>query len=143
MSRKITARFVWAVLSTLLEEAALVLIVLLGLPRLGVQLPQWGLIILLIGLMVAWGASAIIFYRKGSRALKLKPVVGLPGMIGGRGEVVSQLAPEGMVKIKGELWVAKSVSGRMDPGDEVIVVEQDRLKLIVRKSSASDLGKAE
>ena len=143
MSRKITARFVWAVLSTLLEEAALVLIVLLGLPRLGVQLPQWGLIILLIGLMVAWGASAIIFYRKGSRALILKPVVGLPGMIGGRGEVVSQLAPEGMIKIKGELWVAKSASGRMDPGDEVIVVEQDRLKLIVRKSSASDLEKAE
>ncbi len=143
MSKKITARFVWAVLSTLLEEAALALIVLLGLPRLGVQLPQWGLIILLIGLMVAWGAGATIFYWKGSRALKLKPVVGLPGMIGGKGKVVSQLAPEGMVKIKGELWVAKSVSGRIDPGDKVIVMEQDRLKLIVRKSSASDLEKAE
>ncbi len=143
MSKKITARFVWAVLSTLLEEAALALIVLLGLPRLGVQLPQWGLIILLIGLMVAWGAGATIFYWKGSRALKLKPVVGLPSMIGGKGKVVSQLAPEGMVKIKGELWVAKSVSGRIDPGDKVIVMEQDRLKLIVRKSSASDLEKAE
>jgi len=142
MSRKITPRFVWAVLSTLLEEAALALIVLLGLPRLGVQLPQWGLALLII-VMIAWGTITIIFYRKGSRALKLKPVVGLPGMIGGRGEVVSQLAPEGMIKIKGELWVAKSASGRMNPGDEVIVVEQDRLKLIVRKSSASDLEKAE
>lgn len=142
MSRKITPRFVWAVLSTLLEEAALVLIVLVGLPRLGVQLPQWGLALLII-VMIAWGTITIIFYQKGSRALKLKPIVGLPGMIGGRGEVVSQLAPEGMIKIKGELWVAKSASGRMNPGDEVIVVEQDRLKLIVRKSSTGDLEKTE
>ena len=47
--------------------------------------------------------------------------------------------PEGMVRIKGELWRAKSASGRMDTGEEVTVVRQDGLKLIVRKRSPGDL----
>lgn len=52
--------------------------------------------------------------------------------------MVSRLAPEGLVRVEGELWVAKSARGKIDPGGEVIVVGQDGLKLIVRKSSTSD-----
>ena len=130
-----TIRLILAILSTLLEEAALVAVVLLGLPRLGIHLPLAGL----IGLMAAWGAYSVITYRMGSRALRRKPVSGLIAMLGSEGEVVSPLAPEGLVRIKGELWRAKSTSGRMDTGEEVTVVGQDRLKLIVRKRSPSDL----
>ncbi len=124
-----------AIFSTLLEEAALVAIVLWGLPQLGIHIPLPGL----IAIMVAWGAGSIIIYRMGSRALKRKPVVGLPTMIGGKAKVVSPLVPEGMVKMKGELWVAQSTGGTVDAGEVVIVVSQDALKLIVRKGSPSDL----
>ena len=130
-----TARLVLAIISTFLEEAAIVVIVLWGLPQLGIQIPLAGL----IALMVAWLAFSVFTYQMGSRALRRKPVVGLPAMVGSKGKVVSPLAPEGLVRIKGELWVAKSTSGRIDIGEEVIVVGQDGLKLIVHKGGTSDL----
>jgi len=126
-----TGRLILAIFSTLLEEAALVAIVLWGLPRLDIKIPLPGL----IALMVAWGAFSVFIYRMGSRALRRKPVAGLPTMVGSRGKVVSPLAPEGFVKIKGELWEAKSLSGKISTSEEVMVVEQDGLKLIVRKGS--------
>ena len=121
-----------AIISTLLEEAALVVIALWGLPKLGIQIPLAGL----ITLMVAWCAWSVYTYRMGSRALKMKPV--LPTMVGSKGKVTSPLVPQGLVRIKGELWIATSTSGEIDIGEEVIVVEQDGLKLIVDKGSASD-----
>jgi len=128
------ARLVLAIISTLLEETAIAVIVLLGLPQLGIRIPLAGL----IALMAAWSAYSVIIYRMGSRALRKKPVVGLSDMVGSKGKVVSPLAPEGIVRIKGELWVAKSESGEMNPGGEVIVIGQDGLKLVVRKSSTGD-----
>jgi len=128
-------RLIIAIVSTVLEEAALAVGVLWGLPKLGIHIPLWVLIIV----MLAWGAYTITTYRMGSRALRRKPVDGLTAMLGSEGKVVSPLAPEGMVRIKGELWRAKSASERMDTGEEVTVVGQDRLKLIVRKRSPDDL----
>ena len=132
---KMTARLIFAILSTLMEEAALVVIVLWGLPQLGIQIPLAGL----IALMAAWLAFSVFIYQMGSRALRKKPIVGLPAMVGSKGKVVSPLAPEGLIKIKGELWVAKSAGRRIDAGEEIIVVGQDGLKLIVRKGNANDL----
>ena len=130
-----SARLIWAIVSTLLEEAAIAAIVLWGLPRLDIEIPLAGL----IAVMVAWGAYSVTTYRRGSRALKKEPLCGLPDMVGSQGEVVSPLVPEGLVRIKGELWQAESASGRMDTGEEITVVGQDGLKLIVRKSSAGNL----
>jgi len=89
--------------------------------------------------MLAWGAYTVITYRMGSRALRRKPIPGLLDMAGSEGKAVSPLAPEGMVRIKGELWMAKSAGGKIDTGEEVTVVGQDGLKLIVRKRSPGDL----
>jgi len=129
-SNKMTARLVIAIFSTLMEETALVVIVLLGLPKIGVHIPLAGL----IALMVAWGAYSVITYRIGSRALRMKPLVGLPHMVGSKGKVVSPLVPEGLVRIKGELWMAASEDKNIGTGEQVTVVGQDGLKLIVRKA---------
>jgi len=135
-----SARLILAIITTLLEEAALVAIVLWGLPRLDIHnFPLAGL----IALMAAWGAYSVITYRRGSRALSKRPLDGLPDMVGSQGEVVSPLVPEGLVRIKGELWQAESASGRIDTGEEVTVVGQDGLKLIVRKSSTGNVKGAE
>jgi len=127
----ITGRLIIAIFSTLVEEAALVVIVLWGLPQIGIRIPLPGL----IALMVAWGAFAVFIYRMGSRALRKKPVAGLLTMVGSRGKAASPLAPDGFVRIKGELWEAKSLSGKISTREEVMVVGQDGLKLIVRKGS--------
>ena len=126
-----SGRLVLAVVSTLLEEAALVVIVLWGLPQLGIDIPLAGL----IAIMAAWCAVSVVIYRMGSRALRRKPVVGLPTMIDSKGKVVSPLVPTGAVRIKGEIWEAASTEERINTGEEVIVVGQDGLKLTVRKSS--------
>ncbi len=106
-----------------------------GLPQLGIQIPLAGL----IALMVAWLAFSVFIYQMGSRALRKKPVVGLPAMVGSKGKLVSLLATEGLVRISGELWVAKSAGTRIDAGEEIIVAGQDGLKLIVRRAKANDL----
>ncbi len=127
-------RLIFVIISTLLEEAAIAVIVLWGLPLVGIQVPLWGLIII----MAAWIAFSILTFRLGSRVLTKEEIAGLPSMIGTKGEVVSPLTPEGLVRIKGELWVAKSATGEMEPGSKVIVVGQERLKLVVRDSSTTD-----
>ena len=124
-----TTRRILAILSTLLEELALAAIVLWGLPLLGIHLPLYGL----IAMMAALAAFAVTTYLLGSRALRRKPVVGLPDMVGSMGRVVSPLDPEGLVRIKGELWESKSVGRRINTGEEVTVVGQEGLKLIVRR----------
>ncbi|MBA7667157.1 hypothetical protein ES703_75242 [subsurface metagenome] len=127
-------RLILAIISTILEEAAIVAIVLWALPEIDVHIPLPGLIVL----MVVWGAYSVITYRVGSRALRRKQVVGLPNMVGSKGKVVSPLAPEGLVRIKDELWVAELASGEMKAGGKVTVVGQDSLKLVVRESSTTD-----
>jgi membrane-bound serine protease (ClpP class) len=122
-------RLIWAIITNILEEAAIAAIVLWGLPRLGVNLPLWSMIVL----MLAWLAFSTFTYHKGSYALMLKPVAGLTSMTGGRGKAVNALALDGMVRIRGELWNARSVSGRVEIGEEVEVVGQGGLKLLVRK----------
>jgi membrane-bound ClpP family serine protease len=124
-----TTRLIIAIVTTVLEEGAIAAIVLWGLPKLDVELPLFVLIII----MLAWLGFAVFTYHMGSRALRRKPEVGLSDMVGMRGEVVRSLDPEGMVRIRGELWKAKSAGGKINVGAEITVVGQERLKLIVRK----------
>lgn len=126
-----TARLILAMLSSLLEEAALVAFVLWGLPQLGIEMPLAGL----IALMAVLGGYNVISYRMGSRALERKPVAGLPDMVGTKGKAVSRLAPRGLVRIKGELWEAASSNVNIDVGEEVIVVGQHGLRLVAAKIS--------
>jgi membrane-bound ClpP family serine protease len=125
----ITPRLIIAIITTALEEAAIAAIVLWGLPKLGVNLPLAVLVII----MLAWLGFAVFTYRMGSRALRKKPESGLSDMLGMRGEVVKRLDPEGMVRIKGELWKAKSAGRKIEAGEEVTVVGQEGLKLIVER----------
>ena len=130
-------RLILAILGTLLEEIAAVVIVLWGLPRIGITIPLAGL----IALMIAWGAYSVITYQLGSRALRRQQVVGLLNMVSSKGKVVSRLAPEGLVRIRGELWAAKSDGGEINPGEEVIVTGQNGLKLVVRaRNPTGDLS---
>jgi membrane-bound ClpP family serine protease len=127
------ARLIFTIVSTILEEAAIVVVVLWGLSSIGIDIPLPGL----IAMMLAWLGWSVFTYRMGSRALRQKPLVNLPGMVGSKGTAVSALTPDGLVKIQGELWVAKSAAGTIETGQEVVVVAQEGLKLVVR---AGDSG---
>ncbi len=125
-----SGRLIIAIVTTLIYEAALAAFVLWGLPGLGLDV----FIPVLIILMLALGAAAVYTYLKGSKALRNKAMIGLPGMVGSKARAVSSLNPSGMVKIKGELWEAVSSGDKIEAGEEVVVVGQKRLKLIVSKT---------
>ncbi len=129
-------RLIFAIVSTILEETAIAVIVLFGLPSIGVKIPLPGV----IAIMLAWLGWAVFTYWIGSRALRQKPFISLKDMAGSRGVVVSSLSPDGLVKIRGELWVARSAAGKIETGQEVVVVAQDGLKLVVRAGNSGQDG---
>jgi membrane-bound ClpP family serine protease len=130
-SRLTTARLVLAIVSTSLEEVAIWVIWRWLLPEFGVKLP----VAVLIGVMAVWAAFGTWLFIFTTRALKRQAAVGLPSMVGAVGKVARRLAPEGLVKIRGELWGAKSNEGNIEVGEEVVVVSEHGLKLFVRKAS--------
>jgi len=125
------SRLIFAILATLGEEIALALFVLLGLPRLGVTVPLGGLIAMMTGL----ATYGVFSYRLGSRALRKKPLAGFTDMVGSKGTVIEPLVPRGTIRIGSELWEAESTDREIAAGEKVIVIGQQGLRLMVRKSS--------
>jgi membrane-bound ClpP family serine protease len=123
------ARLIVAVASTSLEEVAIWAIWHWLLPELGIELSRS----VLIGVMLAWAAFAVGLFMFTTSVLKKQAKVGLPSMIKSKGKTVCLLAPEGLVRIKGELWGATSTEGSITKGEEVEVVGEDGLKLLVRR----------
>ncbi len=83
---------------------------------------------LIIGLFFAFGMAAVV------RAHRRKPETGREELVGKRGRVVQDIAPEGIIKIHGELWKAVSKDGKpIKVGEDVVVVEIRGLTLIVSK----------
>lgn len=127
-----TARLILAIISTALEEVAIYVIWRWLLPELGFELHLG----VLIAIMVVWAAFGMALFMFTTRVLKKQALVGLPTMVGSRGKVATSLAPGGLVRIKGELWGAISIDGRLSKGEAIEVVGEDGLKLVVRKVSA-------
>jgi membrane-bound ClpP family serine protease len=130
MNKNLTrTRLILAVISTSLEEVGLWAIWRWLLPEFGIMLPVWVLIVI----MVAWGIFGTWLFIFTTIALKKQAPAGLPSMVGTVGEASGTLAPEGMVKIRGELWGAVSEEGDIADGEGVIVTGENGLKLLVRK----------
>jgi len=113
-----------AITTSLLEEAALVAVVLWLLPRVAINIPLWGLIIM----MIALGVYNYINYRLGKKALIKKPMISPD--IGSRGRTTTPVSPKGYVRINGELWQASSNS-TIDAGEEIAVVGIEGMTLLI------------
>ncbi|MEP6846291.1 MAG: nodulation protein NfeD [Panacibacter sp.] len=75
----------------------------------------------------------------GIRAQRAKPVTGVAGMIGETGTALEMLDPSGMVHVHGERWSAESVSGTINKGEKIRVVELKNMQLKVE--TVQDLQK--
>ena len=117
------------VLVLLLDEAAVVALVFLVLWAFDIEIPLSITITvaLLLGIVVFVTHKAIIptFHRK--------KVTGAEGLIGLEGEVVESLTPNGLVRVKGEYWKAKSAGESIAAGEEVEIVGLERLTLKVKR----------
>jgi membrane protein implicated in regulation of membrane protease activity len=114
--------------TTLLEEAALAAVVLWLLPRIGVNIPIWGLVVM----MIALAAYASVNYRLNTRALAKKPL-NWPEA-GSRGRTTTPVDPKGYVRVDGELWQASSDSA-IGADEEVAIVGREGMTLLVSPST--------
>lgn len=105
-------------------------VVLWGFPQIDIHIPVW----VLAPASVVLQAYNVFSYRKSIQTLRAQPIPGMANMVGTQGEAVNVLTPDGLVKIRGELWAATAVDGKILTGQNVTVVGQNGLKLIVRES---------
>jgi len=127
---------VLAITTSLLEEAALVAVVLWLLPRVAINIPLWGLILM----MIALGVYNYVAYRLGKRALARKPMISLD--IGSRGRTTTLISPKGYVRVNGELWQASSNSA-IGVGEEIIVVGMEGMTLLINPVEKDDRIRAD
>ena len=113
-----------AITTSLLEEAALMAVVLWLLPKVAINIPFWGLILM----MIALGVYNYINYRLGKKALTKKPMISLD--IGSRGRTTTLISPTGYVRVNGELWRASS-SSIIGAGEEIAVVGIEGMTLLI------------
>ena len=111
----------------LLKFAGLAAITLWLLPLWGINIPIWGLSLLIIAFII----YEIVTFRLGRRALERKPVIWRGAIVGCCGKATTPLTPKGYVQVNGELWRAISSGTNINEGDDIVVVEMDRLILCV------------
>jgi len=91
---------------------------------------SWQVILVTVIFTAAFFIFAIGF---GIKAQSRKPTTGIEGIIGEIGETISNLEPEGQIRVHGELWNAESLDGSVSKGTKVKVTQVSNLKLMVRK----------
>jgi len=93
---------------------------------------SWQVILVIVILTSSFFIFAIGF---GIKAQSRKPTTGIEGIIGEIGETISNLEPEGQIRVHGELWNAESLDGSISKGTKVKVTQVSNLKLMVRRST--------
>jgi len=88
------------------------------------------LIILMVILTTAFFVFAMTF---GIRAQRKKIATGQEGIVGEKGQAISNLNPEGEVRVHGEIWIAESTEGVIKKGSNITVTGIQNLKLKVKK----------
>ncbi len=82
-------------------------------------------------------AAAVIGYQ-GARALGRPVSTGQEAMVGRVGEAASDLNPEGLVSVRGELWMA-AAGARVPKGDRVAVIGVEGAKLMVQPAQKAEV----
>jgi membrane-bound ClpP family serine protease len=131
MNKRFTlTRLILAIISMALEQVAIFAVWRWLLPAFGVNL-HVGVV---IGVIVGWLVFGTWLFIFTTSVLKKKQHIGQTSMVGATGQAVGKLSPDGMVKIRGELWRAISEEGDILPDEDIIVTGEKGLKLLVRKT---------
>jgi len=121
------------VLILLLDEAAVVGLVLLVLWALKIEIP---LPIAIVAALLL-GAFVFVMLKAVIPTFHKKQVTGAEGLIGVEAEVIEPLIPAGVIRTKGEYWKAKSVGENIAVGEEVEILGMDGLTLMVKRKNQS------
>jgi membrane protein implicated in regulation of membrane protease activity len=88
---------------------------------------------------VGFGVCFILFVGEiffwNSKVRGRRPQVGAQTLIGQRAIAVSDLRPDGQVRVVGEIWHARCEGGA-DQGETLVVTARDGLSLVVERTTA-------
>lgn len=129
MKRRIKDWFI--ILASLLDDVAVALLVLLILwfLKIPISLP------IIIFLVAVFLVVVLVMHRLVIPALHKKITTGSEGMIGLKGKVIEPLVPEGVIRVSGEYWKARSDDENIALGEQVEIVGLDGLTLKVKHKS--------
>ena len=125
-SKTVLGYTIYAIIGTILDVVALLILVLWVLPLFNIHIPWWALALLLFVEL----ATSLFTYVMGRRALSQRLIFGPEAIIGSEGIVATLIYPTGYIKVRGELWKA-SCGSRVEVGGEVVVTGMEGMKLIV------------
>lgn len=135
MVKKVDRKFIrrtiadWGkVLLLLLDEAAVVALIVLAFHFFGMQVP----LPTMIAIAIIGGIFVLIIHVAVIPSFHRKRVTGREGMVGTQGRVVEPLTPVGTIIVKGEYWKAKSIGDTIDVDKDVEIVGLEGLVLIVK-----------
>jgi membrane-bound ClpP family serine protease len=115
----------------LLDDAAVLAIIVLLLVFGGIQIP----LPVIIFLAILAAAFVYIINKLILADFRRKPVTGHEGMIGMEAIATKRLKPTGTVAVLGEYWKAVSLNGNAEVEETVEIVAVDRLLLRVRRKA--------
>ena len=121
------------VLVLLLDEAAVVALVVLILWVLEIKIP----LLITIPVALVLGALVFMIHKAVIPTFHRKKITGSEGMIGLKGEVTQPLTPMGTVRVGDEYWKARAVGDNIAVGEEVEILELEGLTLKVNRKSGS------
>ncbi len=111
----------------LLDEILIAGIIIFVFWKLGVQIPFW--VYIVIGVACA---ALYWFLRRLLLDQRKKSPLGHDAMIGLTGECITELKPEGLIRVQGEIWKAVSNCSVIPEGAEVVIEKLQGLTLIVK-----------
>ena len=133
------AYIIFNIVTGLLKGAVLASIVLWLLPLWEINIPIWGLILIVIAFLT----YEVVTFRLGRKALQRKPAIWSEAIVGCCGKATTSLTPKGYVQVNGELWCAVSSGANINEGDDIVVVELNRLTVRVVPFSGITMGAVE
>jgi membrane protein implicated in regulation of membrane protease activity len=86
----------------------------------------WGLVAVIVAAVIDIAETGLFLWWSQRRRAK----VGVEALVGREGVVLSNLGPEGQIKLGGEIWRARCPD-QCDVGARVVVREVDGLTLLV------------
>jgi membrane-bound ClpP family serine protease len=125
MIKKINFRLLGTILLSLIDEAIILIVIIIILSQIGIDIPLWAIIITVLIFI----AITFVIYR----SLRKNPQLGFENMLGLSGLAIENIGRKGTVRIEGELWAAKAKDENIKVGTQILVVEQTGLKLTVVK----------
>jgi membrane-bound serine protease (ClpP class) len=96
----------------------------------GIVAISWEVIAMVVLATILFFSIAI---GLGIKAQRKKPVTGTEGLLGEVGKAISDINPNGQVRVHGEIWDAESPENKIEAGDRIVVSQVSNLKLIVKK----------